>query len=322
MTSIETPRRGRNILCQAQGNGPVRRGLSFAAEAVKLGGVDMDFAHDHRTDAERLTSQRVEARGTITVAMDSGATRLRRLGQAGAAKIRIPRGGGPDLEAVLINTAGGLTGGDRLAWSAQVGAGGRLTLATQACEKVYRSAAGHAGVAIDLRVAQGGHVAWLPQETIVYDRSALERTLDARLADRASALIVEATVFGRRAMGERVDEAMFKDRWRIHQSGRLIHAEEFRAGPYPLRDLSHAATGAGAGAVATVLLVGGDAGRHLDAARTVVGMAGGVSFWTIAGCGKLLARVVAEDGYHLRRTLVPLLALLNDGAALPKVWSL
>ena len=74
--------------------------------------------------------------------------------------------------------------------------------------------------------------------------------------------------------------------------------------------------------MATVLLVGDEAERHLDAARDIAGSDGGVSFWPVAGTGKLLARLVAGDGYALRRRLVPLVELLNGRAGLPKLWSL
>ena len=60
----------------------------------------------------------------------------------------------------------------------------------------------------------------------------------------------------------------------------------------------------------------------LDAVRDIVGDDGGASAWSVAGTGKLLARLVAGDGYLLRKRLVPLIGLLNGQAGLPKVWSL
>ena len=75
-----------------------------------------------------------------------GRTRIGRLYQEGAAKIRMPRTSADPLEAVLINTAGGLTGGDRLDWAVDVGDGASATVTTQACEKVYRAASDGAEV--------------------------------------------------------------------------------------------------------------------------------------------------------------------------------
>ena len=51
-------------------------------------------------------------------------------------------------------------------------------------------------------------------------------------------------------------------------------------------------------------------------------MAARASAWTVAGSGKLLARLTAEDSYELRKRLIPLIELLNGRAGLPKVWTL
>ncbi len=272
-------------------------------------------------DVTRLSTQRVDARGRLAARHDGHRTRVERLYQEGAAKIRLPEAWGGPLEAILINTAGGLTGGDRIAWEMEVGAGASLAVTTQACEKLYRSRSGDAQVDVRLSVAQGGRIAWLPQETITYDRSALTRRLDVDVAEGAEALIVEAVLFGRKAMGETVTQARFRDRWTVMSGGRPIHAEAFSIGPDLAATLARPAVG-GAEAIATVLLVSPDAERFLRPARDIIGEDGGASAWSVGGTGKLLARLVAGDGYALRRRLVPLVGLLNGQAGLPKVWSL
>lgn len=283
------------------------------------------LSRSERPLAESL--QRVAAAGRLAVRHMHGRSRVATLFQEGAAKIRMPRVAADPLEAVLINTAGGLTGGDRVAWQIDVGDNASATITTQACEKAYRSVSGVAEVECRLTVGVAGRLSWLPQETIVYDGSAFRRRLELDLAAGAEALLVEATVFGRLAMGERTRAASFRDRWRIRRGGRLIHAEDFAIGPDVEAVLARAAVARGARAVATVLLVAPDADQRLAAARAVIGRGGGASAWTIGdggadGSGKLLARLVAEDGYSLRRTLVPLIELLNGRAGLPKVWSL
>jgi len=274
------------------------------------------------TGLAALSSQRVNGLGRLAVQVKDGRSRISRLYQEGAAKIRMPRVAGDPLEAILINMAGGLTGGDRLRWDIEVNEGASATVTTQACERIYRSAGGEARIATRLKLATGTHLAWLPQETILFDRSALSRTLDVEMEEGAQALLVEATVFGRRAMGERVREASFGDRWRVRLGGRLVHAEEFRLGPDVAAELQASPVAAGALAVATVLMIGDAAERHLDAVRAIVGDEGGCSFWRVGDAGKLLARLHAPDSYALRKRLAPLLALLNGKAGLPKVWAI
>jgi urease accessory protein len=272
--------------------------------------------------AALLSSQRVAASATLAAARSGGRTRLARLFQEGAAKIRMPCVASDPLEAVLINTAGGLTGGDRIGWNIEAGAGASVSVTTQACEKLYRAASGRAESSIALVAGESARIAWLPQETIVYDGSAFVRRLQVDLAARAEVLIVEATIFGRRAMGEKVGRADFHDSWLVRQHGRVIHAEAFRLGPETGEALLRPAVAGGAGAVATVLLVAERAGSFLEAARDIVSAAGGASAWSVAGSGKLLARLAAEDGYGLRQRLLPLVGLLNGRAGLPGIWSL
>ncbi|MDG4882253.1 urease accessory protein UreD [Mesorhizobium sp. WSM4884] len=272
-------------------------------------------------------AQRVAGRGRLFCGKSGGRTRLQRLYQDGSAKIRMPAVQGDPLEAVLINTAGGLTGGDRLGWSIEVGEGAAASITTQACEKIYRAASDRAETTVRLDVGAGGQIAWLPQETIVFDQAAFARTLDVKLAADAEALLLEATLFGRLAMGERTLLGNFHDRWRVHQNGRLIHAEDFRIGPDIAARLQHRAVAGGARAIATVLLVAPRAETLLEPARAIIGdphVGGwsGASFWSVGQSGKLLARLTAGDGYQLRQRLVPLVELLNGRAGLPKLWSL
>jgi urease accessory protein len=274
------------------------------------------------SEVTELSAQRVDARARLAVHHVEGLTRIGRLYQEGAAKIRMPEVSADPLEAILINTAGGLTGGDRIAWEIEAGPGASVAVTTQACEKLYRSRSGEARADVKLSAAINARIAWLPQETIVYDRSCFSRRLNVDLAEGAEALIVEATLFGRRAMGETVSQALFSDRWRVRQDGRLIHAEAFSIGPDLAATLARPAVAGGAVAVATVLLVSPDAETLLSQAREIIGEEGGASFWTVGGTGKLLARLVAGDGYGLRKRLAPLVGLLNGQAGLPKVWSL
>lgn len=267
-------------------------------------------------------AQRAAGLAQMGCARAEGRTRLRRLYQEGSAKIRLPAVSSGPLEAVLINTAGGLTGGDRLGWEVDVGADASATITTQACEKVYRAASDHAEVRVRLTVGENGWIAWLPQETIVFDRAAFARTLDVELAAGAEALVLEATVFGRLAMGERCAQGTFRDRWRIRQDGFPVHAEDFRIGPDIAAMLARPAIAGGAIAVATLLLVSPRAEALLDPVREIIGDQGGASAWSVRRSGKLLARLYAEDGYQLRQRLVPLVGLLNGRAGLPKLWSL
>ena len=263
--------------------------------------------------------QRAQGEGRIEVKSDGGLTRLARLYQDGCAKIRLPRDhAARSLEAVLINTSGGLTGGDRMSWRVDALAGTALTLSTQACEKVYRARDGEARMAVSLNAATGARIDWLPQETILFDGAALARTLDADLAADAQLLAVEAVVLGRTAMNETVHTGLLRDRWRIRREGKLVFADDLSfAGP--IARIADLAPSLGGGrAFASVLLVADDAQRWLAPVREALGPNGGASAFD----GKLFCRIAAEDGLALRRSLLPALKVLRDGEPCPRVWRL
>ncbi|CAN7572903.1 urease accessory protein UreD [Phenylobacterium sp. LjRoot225] len=245
-----------------------------------------------------------------------GVSRLHRLYQDGCAKIRLPRDAEAlGLEAVLINTAGGLTGDDRLSWSADADAGARLTVTTQACERVYRSNGGPAKVEVRLTLGEAAELHWLPQETLLFDQGALARSLEADLAADARLLAVESVVLGRTAMGEQVLAGRLRDRWRVRREGRLVFADDVRMEGEVARISAAAPVLAGGCAFASLLLVADDAHERLDAVRSALGDSGGASAFD----GKLFARLVAHDGRALRRALIPALEALR-GSALPRVW--
>jgi urease accessory protein len=268
------------------------------------------------TEAAQPRLQRARGEGCIHVHRRDGRVRVKRLYQEGCAKIRTPRD--PDaagLEAVLINSAGGLTGGDRLSWAAAVGEDSQLSLTTQACERIYRSAGGPAEVEVRLRGEARSSLYWLPQETLLFDGGELERRFDVDLDTGASLLAVEAVILGRTAMGEQVRRGRLGDRWRVRREGRLVFADEIRLEGAVAETASQPAVLAGGRAFASILVVGSDAETKLAAVRAALGAHGGASAFD----GKLFARLTTEDGFALRQALVPALEALR-AAPLPRVW--
>jgi urease accessory protein len=238
------------------------------------------------------------------------------LHQAGSAKIRFARSDDGVREAVLINTAGGLTGGDRFAWEIALRPGARLRAVTQACEKAYRSLGPAAEIEIAISLGQNAALEWLPQETILFEGSSLRRRLEVDLEPGARLLAAEAVILGRQAMGEDDVEVSLRDRWRVRRAGRLIFADDVRLdGRGDRRD--GAALLAGARALASVLLVAEDAEARVEGLRAGLGDAGGVSAFD----GKLFCRVLGADGASLRRRLTAVIGLLRDGRATPRLWT-
>lgn len=230
------------------------------------------------------------------------------------------------MEAILINTSGGLTGGDVIEWSVAAADSTRLTVTTQANEKIYKAASDTASVSTDIAVGDNASVHWLPQETIVFDQASLTRRLDVDLAESAEFIAVEAVLFGRKAMGEAVERGFFRDRWRVRRNGRLIHAEEMRFAGEIERMAEAAAVLSGQVAFATLFYTGPLGETLLPRLRDcLAGTAGGASSWTGGAShwnGKLIARIAAPTGFELRKVLTPAISVLRNGSPVPKVWNI
>jgi urease accessory protein len=274
--------------------------------------------------------QRAEGEGRIAVSFKGGRTRLDDLYQKGAAKIRLPEvHDGSHAEAVLINVSGGLTGGDRFSWDADLNSNTSLCVTTQACEKIYRADNGHAEIHARLNIAENAALSWLPQEAILFEHSAVRRIIEADIAPTGRLLILESAILGRAAFGETVTQTMLQDRWRIRVGGKLVHAEESKISGNPAHTTKGAARLNGMTAFASLVLIAPDAARFMGALRALPAVSGavfGVSHLPAFQSAKLVARFAAIDGLTLRRALIPTVELLNRQAmnmsGLPKVWRL
>jgi len=264
---------------------------------------------------ELFAANRAEGRVALAVAADRGATRRTHVAERGSLRVRFPNAHSPELEAVLVNTAGGMAGGDRFDIDIAAGLDARLLVGTTAAEKVYRSLGPATSVAVRLAAAAGAMLRWLPQETILFDRVRLDRRIEVDLDEGAALVLAEAVVFGRAAMGETVRQGELIDRWRVRIGGRLVFAESVRLGGRIDEKLAPRAVAAGGCALATVLIIPGET-RHLDAVRAL-DIAGevGISAWN----GIALARLVAPDALTLRRDLAAVLTALAIGP-LPRLW--
>ena len=220
---------------------------------------------------------------------------------------------------MTINSAGGVAQGDRLEAELAAGPGGRLTVASQAAERYYRSPGGApALVRTRLSVAEGATLEWLPQETILFDGCALDRRLNVELAPDACFLAVETLVFGRTAMGEAVRQAHIRDTIRIHRAGSLLWHDAIRFDGPVQAVLDRPAVACGGRAVATLMLAGPDAAAATGPLRAALApFEAGASVMD----GLLVARIVAPDGACARAAIMAGLAALRNGRPLPRVWS-
>lgn len=240
------------------------------------------------------------------------------LRQEGALKLVFPRSRSL-LQGVLLNMAGGVTGGDRLQLEAAAGPGTHLQLTTQASERAYRAAGDEFGVVrTRLSAEAGARLDWLPQELILFEGCALRRSLRIDLEGDARLLMAEPVIFGRASMGEELKDAAFHDRIAVYRDNALIWLDRVRLEGDIAAQLDRPAIAAGAGAMASVLYVAPDAEGRISDLRRILPPRAAAS---LLAPDIIAIRILAVDGFTLRQSLLPALDLLSDDA-LPISWRL
>jgi urease accessory protein len=266
-----------------------------------------------------LAGIRVTGGADIRFRARDGRTHLADLRETDGYKVRLPNAGGA-AEAVLINTGGGVAGGDHVRIAVTAEQDARATLSTPSAERIYGALAGSTTrIDVDLHIGENAQLNWLPQETILFDNARLERSLTVDMAASATALICETVIFGRAAMGETVTSAAYTDKWRIRRGGALIFADNTKLDGGISDLLARPAIADGAHVASATIYIAPDAEERLPAIRAA--LAGtetnaAASAWN----GMLIIRALGQNSQSVRKLLTRLLPLLS-GNSLPRVWA-
>jgi urease accessory protein len=225
------------------------RELKIIAQAGNSGCVALQSLHRSHAPINRTTRIRVPSKTTplsrgpsdrdleraegscrIVLRGSENGARIQEVYQRSPVRILFPGTlAGAVEEAVLVNTAGGIAGGDRLECDVTALSNASIAVTSQAAEKVYRALDAPARIATRLKVCEAAKLAWLPQETILFNWGRLSRTMEIELTHGAELLALEWLVLGRAAHGEEITGGHLADSWRVRKDGRLIWADTFRA---------------------------------------------------------------------------------------------
>ena len=264
-----------------------------------------------------LQTNRAVARLALSAKQGNGGSVLDNLREGGGYRIKFPdpeRG----LEAVIVNTGGGLLGGDAVSLDVVAGPDTDLMVTTQSAEKVYRAVAAPSEIAVTMTAASGARLHWLPQETILFSGARLIRRISADVTPDSELVIAEAATFGRLEMGEQLGHGALRDHWRIRRGGRLAFAEDMHLDGDLSTLLDRPAIGGNARASGVIILLAPDAESRVEKARSLMehdGVSAGASAWD----GKLVIRMLAAEPAALRAAMMTLISGLTDRTT-PRFW--
>jgi urease accessory protein len=297
-------------------------------DAARLEGEAGTSGADSRSGESACDAdlQRAAGAARLVVSGSECGTRIVDVYQQSPLRILFPRVRGTAFEeAVVVNTAGGIAGGDRLELAVTAQAGASLTVTSQAAERVYRALSTPACVATKLKVHAGARLAWLPQETITYDGARLQRSTHIELSSTGELLALEWLVLGRAAHGEEMIAGHVSDAWRVMKDGRLIWADTFRVTDDVFSSLRSRALLADFGVIGTLIYLGPDIGSRLQLTRERALLPTGQCAATVIG-DLLITRVAARTSGELKDGLRRLLVQFERpdrscSFRFPRMWS-
>ena len=299
-------------------------------EVTSQSDLTYDLAHCGAWQAPANPSdeqlQRAEGCGRIVLSGSKTTTRVVDVFQRYPIRFLFPKADSAEgEEAVIVNTAGGIAGGDRLECDVTALAQASILVTSQAAEKVYRALREPARIATKIKVCASAQLAWLPQETIVFNWGRLRRETEIELSSGAELLALEWLVLGRAAHGEEMIGGQITDSWRVRKDGRLIWADSFRVTDGMFPHLHRAALLSDCKAVGTLIYFGPCLDRRLEFLR---GIAPSLQCRCAATrvSGLIVVRFAATTSYELKRVLLSVLQQFGrelgpDPFGIPKMWS-
>jgi urease accessory protein len=261
--------------------------------------------------------QRARAEARASFARVGTRTEPARLFETGGLRWRFPRSSTP-CEVAIINTGGGVAGGDSYSVSLTLGESAKVEATTPSAERIYRSDGPAASITTRLALAPGAALFWLPQETLMFENARLERRLELDISGEATFIAAETLVFGRLAMGETRIDASVRDSWRVRRDGRLVFADETRLG-HAGATLDRKAVGAGARALSTIVASSPHIdGRLPDLRAALDGAGSDIEGGASTFDGLLVVRLLAASSDRLRAALVA--SIIALGGRRPRLW--
>ncbi|MBD1846927.1 urease accessory protein UreD [Cyanobacteria bacterium FACHB-63] len=227
--------------------------------------------------------------------------------------------------SVIMHTAGGIVGGDRLTFDVKLAPQSRALITTPAAAKVYRTNGREAQQSIEIDLAEGACLEWLPLETIVFNQASFRQAMRVNLAPGAEWIGWEITRFGRSARGERFIEGNWRSHTEVWQAGKPIWIDrQWLPGSEATFNSPHGL--AGCPIVASFAWIGQPVESELvEKARALWTGSEGEIGVTRLSLG-LLCRYRGHSSSEVRRWLIAVWGLVRSVSGrpvcIPRVWQL
>jgi urease accessory protein len=123
---------------------------------------------------------------------------------------------------VILHSAGGMVGGDRLSYKIHLAPASQALITTAAAAKIYRSAGEFAQQQIAIQLDRDAYLEWLPQDTIIFNSALYAQKLRVDLAEGAVFCAWEIVRLGRSARSERFIEGCWQTALEVWKNGQPL----------------------------------------------------------------------------------------------------
>ena len=140
---------------------------------------------------------------------------------------------------------------------------------------------------------------WLPKEIILFDNSKLRRNININLSDNSNLIFCETTIFGRKAMSEKIKNISFSDQWKIYSNSSIKHFEAINIKGSTIDNFKNNYTFSNQSSLSTILIFG-DIVHQLESVLSKVKKNLGNHYCEMTKFDdKIIIRCLADDNLSL-----------------------
>lgn len=162
-----------------------------------------------------------EWHGKLTLNYDYNGQETRLIHQYSQSPLKIQRPFYPEdrqiCHSVILHTAGGIVGGDRLSQTITLQPNANALITTAAATKIYGHHPQTSQQITHLNLEENAVLEWFPQENIIFNHAFYQQSLIVNLAPNATLFAWEINRFGRTARGEKFKEGNWRSQTEIYQ---------------------------------------------------------------------------------------------------------
>lgn len=228
--------------------------------------------------------------------------------------------------SVILHTAGGIVGGDRLSCNFHLQPDAKALITTAAANKIYRSNGLQARQNIDIKIDNRACLEWLPQETIVFNGANFRQEIRIELADEANFIGWEITRFGRTARKEKFVRGEWRSHFEIWRNNKPLWIDrQYLPGSEEIFHSPHAL--AGKPIVGTLVYIGQPVSTEIVQQARNLFIPPSSSYGVTRLENGLLCRYRGDSTTEVRNWFISVwqllrMSLLNRDRCLPRVWML